>query len=707
MNEENLIVVRTNEDLLTLIEFIKDQDIVAVDCETTGVEKDSQIIGMSVSCDITEAYYVILHEWNKETQKLDELETTQTILDLVKALVDKRIVGHNFMFDAIMIKNNFGIDLMPYCFTDTMILAQIVDENRMVGLKELGASIFGEESRDEQVAMKASVQANGGTLTKDKYELYKADSELMARYGAKDAILTLKLFYHLVPQLYEQGLDTFFYEEESMPLLRGPTYDLNTTGLPIDPVKLQDAKSLLEIECLELNSFIYKEITPLVSHKYPGTGTKTTFNIGAPKQMSWLIFEVMGLDYKSLTEEGRKLCEHFGIKIPYTNAAKGMFVSTVKSAHGEIWKQGGTNLKTGKKSNDKKVGDYWGYIKCDKELLQSLAGRYVWIEKLLEYSKKQKLLTTYIEGIQSRMKYNVIQPNFLQHGTTSGRYSCRNPNFQNLPRDNKVIKSCIVAGKGMVFVGADYAQLEPRVFASFSGDERLLKCFEDGDDFYSVIGVEVFDKHECSLKKDDLNSFAKKYPKLRDISKVVGLSATYGTTAPKMAPAIGKSIDEAQEVIDNYFERFPQVEELMKSCHNEAKDTGMVRNLFGRPRRMPEALNFKRIYGNTAHSKLPYAARNVLNLAVNHKIQSTGASVMNRASIAVWKRCRELEKKDKAWKDVRLAMQVHDEVILRGPEHLKNDMVTVLKEAMENTVKLPGVKLLAEPKISYDIAGLK
>jgi DNA polymerase-1 len=295
----------------------------------------------------------------------------------------------------------------------------------------------------------------------------------------------------------------------------------------------------------------------------------------------------------------------------------------------------------------------------------------------------------------------------MQIGTTSGRYSSKMPNFQNLPRDDKRVKSCIVARPGKVFIGSDYSQLEPRVFASFSGDERLLACFENGDDFYSVIGASVFGVKGCSLKKDDKDSFAKKYPEYRQISKAISLSATYGTTAGKMAQVLNKSQDEAQGIIDDYFESFPSVKQLMLKAHNDAKANGRVTNLFGRPRRMPDALMIGRLFGKTAHADLPYEYRNVLNLAINHTIQSTGASIMNRAAIAFHTNCKLLSQYDPKWKEVRIIMQVHDEIIAEGPEELRTQMIEVLKDAMENTVILPGVKLIADPVAGKRISDLK
>lgn len=679
----------------------------SLDTETTGTARGSEIIGFSISAEIDVGYYVVLSYWDVLTNQLIALETKQYAKEFLQNLVGKSLIMHNGIFDCSMIDDNFQVSLIGSLHTDTLILGHLLNENRRNGLKELGESLYGADARKEQALMKESVHKNGGMLTKDKYELYKADPDLIGKYGAKDAILTLKLAYEFIPRLADEGLEDFFYKDESMPLLRGPTYQLNTTGLRVDAEALSTLKGTLEAGCLEAKAFIYKEIASHIKTKYKGTNKANTFNIGAPKQLSWLLYSQLGNDFQLLTESGRELCTALHIKIPYAPADRREFIRVVKENKDRVYEQGVYNPKTKKMGRPKKISDFWNYVACGKESLAKLAHKYKWVQKYLEYAKNLKLLNTYVEGIQERAQYNIIRPSFLQHGTTSGRYSSRNPNFQNLPRDDKRIKKCIVSRPGKIFVGADYAQLEPRVFASFSGDERLLKCFEDGDDFYSVIGREVFGKYDCSLKKDDPNSFAKKYPELRNIAKIVGLSATYGTTAAKMAPSIKKTIKEAREVIEDYFERFPKVRQLMLSSHEEAKKNGRVTNLFGRPRRMPEALEITKLYGNTPHEKLDYKIRNILNLAINHKIQSTGASIMNRAAIAFDNIAKARRAEDNRWFEVKIVLQVHDELVIEGPEMLGDSMAEALKVAMEDTIALPGVALIAEPKKAYNLADLK
>lgn len=700
---EQLKIIRTLVELEDLVSYLKDKEFIAFDTETTGVEKDSQIIGYSVCAEVDPAigYYVINSYWDKQQQKLIMTEAAGAAKSFMGCLVGKSLIMQNSPFDCAMVKNNYGVDLMPSVHTDTLILGHLLNENRANGLKERGVELFGEDARKEQAEMKASVLANGGQLTKACYELYKADADLIAKYGAKDAILTLRVFYNDIPELFEQGLDKFFYEEESMPLLRGPTYDLNTTGLRVDPERLQDLRRILEAEILDAKAYIHREIEPYVKAKYPGTGKTNHFNIAASKQLAWLLFFKLNEPFHTLTKGGKELCKELGLKLPYTLGAKRDFINACIDAKG---RQYGKASATGRR---KKVGDPWNYIACGKDTLKKYSEKYKWVARLLDYAKATKLLSTYVEGIQSKMRYNVIRPSFLQHGTTSGRYSSRHPNFQNLPRDDKRVKHCIVAREGMAFVGADYSQLEPRVFASVSQDKTLMECFAKGEDFYSVVGAPIWEKSGLSLYKNDANSFAKKHPDLRDKAKVVALATPYGRTAAQQADQMGISIDESQDLINRYFEAYPKVELMMLESHELAKTHGVVYNLYGRPRRIPEAKEIRKIYGNSLHSELPYAARTLLNLAMNHRVQSSGASIMNRAAIAVWHKLQEKGQQDPRWKKAKIVLQVHDELILEVPEIFAEEAASILKECMETTTTLPGVELQAEPKIAKTLADLK
>ncbi len=677
-----LIDKQSQVDALT--NYLADKEFISYDTETTGVHKGAEIIGLSVCADESEAYYVIRASWDCNTQAL--IYNDLDLGPLLEVLATRALIMHNAIFDCAKTNDNFKVELINSLHTDTMVLAHILDENRRIGLKELARHYFGDDSTKEAEEMKASVIANGGLWTAKNKEMYKCDSQIMGKYGAKDALLTLKLFYVMLPELEEQGLWNFFYQDEVMPLLREVTYELNTVGLKVDQEGLTSLQKTLEAENEEAKAFINKEIQPLVKTRYPGTNKKNTFNIGSTQQISWLLFGELKLEFNTLTKAGKEACKALGLKLPYTKYAKQSFLTNCENNKGLLL--GG-----------KKIKDPWAYTQCDKATLQKLKSRYKWIEKLLLVQKNSKLLSTYVEGIQERLQYGTIYPSFLQTGTTSGRYSSRNPNFQNLPRDDKRVKAAIVSRPGKSFVGADYSQLEPRVFAYFSQDERLRGAFDGTTDFYSRIGIEVFEKFDATPHKEGgPNAFGVKYKDLRQISKVIALATTYGSTAYKLAGLIGKDVDTTQEIINAYFERFPGVRKYMLEYHKKAKETGEVATLFGRKRRMPQAKMIKKIYGDTDHADLPYEARNLLNLAVNHPIQGTGANIVNRACVAFKRHCKE------AGIDAKIVLQVHDSIIAECLQEDADAVALLLQDAMENTVKLDGVALEAVPKIGKTLA---
>jgi DNA polymerase-1 len=688
----NLIVINSPDEVESLIEYIKDFDYVALDIETTGLDRESEIIGYSICTEDDNAFYVVLAAWNKEKQALDYFpQTKQVSINLLESLKSKNLICHNAIFDISMIEAYFKVSLIDSLHTDTLLLAHIVDENRPKGLKELAKIYFGMDSNKETIEMKASVAENGGLLTKANYEMFKADSQLLGKYGAQDALLTFKLFNQLVPILFDEGLDEFFYDQETMPLLKTVTYQLNTVGLQVDTKALTSLQKQLEAECEELKSYIYQEINIYIKDKYPGKTKKDMFNIGSSSQLAWLVFGELNLEFGTLTKEGKNVCKFLLGKLPYKPSDKNQFIIQCRQSKDVIYDNEG--------KKPKKIKDPWGYIACDKTILAKFAPKYKWIAKLLEYQKKQKLLNTYVLGMGEKVKYGILQPRFNQAGTTSGRYSSSDPNLQNLPRDDKRIKQTMIARPGKVFVGADYSQLEPRVFSYVSQDTNLITAFNGTNDFYSVIGMKVYGKTDCTPQKEGSeDAFGIKYKKLRDLSKVIALASVYGATANQLASTTGKSIEDTQEDIDAYFAEFPGVAKLMLDSHQMAITKGYVENIFGRKRRMPEAMKIGRIYGKTVHKELPYEARSLLNLSTNHRIQSTAASIVNRASIQFLKDCKQ------AGIEAKIVVQVHDSLVTECKEEDAENVSLLLQNAMENTTILPGVPLEAVPKIGINLA---
>jgi len=690
-------LIDTPQGISELLSYLQDKEFIAFDTETTGLTKSAEIIGFSVCAEEEKAFYVVLSKWNSTLGLLESTNITEEAKQVLNLLTTKNLIMHNAIFDIRMVNNNYKISLLDALHTDTLILAHLLNENRSNGLKELGKFYFGETAETESIIMKESITKNGGKITKSEYELYKADVELIGKYGAKDAILTYKLFNVLLPELCDEGLETFFYEEESMPLFKSVTYQLNDVGLKIDVPGVISLGKQLEAECIEARSIIYKEIETRIKDLYPGTNKKNTFNIGSPSQVSWLAFGAYGLEFATLTKEGKNVCKHLMGKLPYALGAKKEFIRLCQEQKGHIYSPEGT--LNGKKIRAKKIKDPWTYITADKNVLKKYENRYIWIQKYLEYQKKTKLLNTYVEGIKEYVDYGILYPSFLQHGTTSGRYSSKNINFQNLPRDDKRIKKCVIARPGKTFVGLDYSQLEPRVFAYISDDTNLLNAFKSGEDFYSTIGVKVYKKYDATpYKEGSDNAFGIKYPNLRNISKVIALATVYGASPAQLAKTTGKSIEETAEDMQEYLAEFPGVAKLMTESHNLAKKQGYVANIFGRKRRMPDAKKIDRIYGKQAHADLPYEARKMLNLATNHRIQSTAASIVNRSMINFVKLAKD------ANIDCKIVTTVHDSIIVECNEQDSQDVAQLLQYAAEYTIDLKTIALEAIPKIGKSFA---
>lgn len=731
--------------------YLSGHDLVTLDTETTGVHLGATVVGFSLCASSDAAYYVITGEWVEGRFRVYS-DITNAMAALLVSLKGKRLVMHNAVFDCRVIQDEYKIQLIQDVFCDTMVAAHLVDETGPKGLKDLGTLYLGTTATTEQAEMKASVIANGGIWEEKQggqKEMYKADAEILGRYGAKDALLTYQLFHILVEKLIDDNLTDFFFDQESMPLLRGPTYDLNTVGLKVDVAGIKKVEHEMIHEIGRLKVILEEELAGY--HQF-----RPDFSITSNQDLAWLLFVQLEHPFRALTDAGRVIAKEVLGKLPYTTAEKRKFIASITNERkrleadlekhdtagkpklallrkeaasvrrvikkdpspdasallSEIEADIDAILKPAKILRSRITKLYpEKYIQADKETLKDLADKVSWVGTLLKLKSEEKLYSAYIVGIQEKVHYGIIRPRFNQCGTPSGRYSSSEPNFQNLPRKDKRIKSCILARPGKVFVEADYSQLEPRVFSSISQDPRLLECFVSGKDFYSVVGIELFKRYDASPYKEDANYFGTLYPKERDTVKQVCLASAYGTTANKQATVLrhadGRSMtkDECQDIIDNYFEDFANVKGMMLAAHKEAKTYGRVYNLYGRPRRLPEAVKIAKMFGDTPHGKLKYEYRSTLNLAMNFKCQSSAASIVNRAAIAFWNRCKQLALIDERWNEVKVVCQVHDSLVAEGPEELGLDIAKHLQDCMENTTLLPGVALVAVPTINKTLAG--
>jgi DNA polymerase-1 len=331
--------------------------------------------------------------------------------------------------------------------------------------------------------------------------------------------------------------------------------------------------------------------------------------------------------------------------------------------------------------------------------------------------KLEKMLSTYIEPILRLQHNGWLYPSMQAWGTTSGRYSCGGGlNLQTLPRDDKRIKKGFIAPPGYKIVNADFAALEPRIFSWVSNDPGLKAVWQKGLDLYSQIAIDVFGLTGVSADPAAKNFLKNVMPEYRQKTKIFTLACVYGANAFRIAKLMNIEVDEAQQIIDDYLDAYPELQTYMDDMERSAQRTGVVRTKFGRVRHLASAKEMYRKYGSNIFNKrymttryqdmgseMYYRFRNTMNNAKNFPIQATAAHVCNAALIKLSK----LFKKHKI--DGWIALTIHDELTCIVKEPHAELAAQLLQDSMQNnwvTAKMD-VPILAEPVIADNFAEAK
>lgn len=303
------------------------------------------------------------------------------------------------------------------------------------------------------------------------------------------------------------------------------------------------------------------------------------------------------------------------------------------------------------------------------------------ISPILQYRHKQKLLSTYIDGMEPLIdkSTNMVHTSFNQCLTVTGRLSSTEPNLQNIPvRDDegREIRKMFEATDGSVLISADYSQIELRLLAHFSQDEQLLDAYLSGRDIHRETASKIF-----NIPLDEVTA------QQRRSAKAVNFGIIYGISSFGLANNIGISPREARDFQKRYFETFPMVEQFMQSNVREAYEKGYIKTLMGRIRRLPE---------------LKSTNRNVRNFgercAMNMPLQGTASDIIKVAMLRVY------DAIEKAGLKARLILQVHDELIVDAPIDEADQVKSILKREMESAVRLrvPLEVELGEGKTWYE-----
>ncbi len=367
-------------------------------------------------------------------------------------------------------------------------------------------------------------------------------------------------------------------------------------------------KEGIEINRDELASYgaeLAVQIEKLEEEIYEEAGER--FNINSPKQLGTILFEKLGLKGGKKTKSG------------YSTAA---------------------------------------------DVLEKLAGEAPVVEKILNYRQLTKLKSTYADSLGEYCDENGrIHSHFMQTVTATGRLSSVDPNLQNIPvraELGREIRKVFVPKKGCVFVDADYSQIELRVMAHFSGDEKLIAAYRQAQDIHALTASQVF-----GVPIDEVT------PLQRRSAKAVNFGIIYGISSFGLGKGLNISNKEAKAYIEKYFETYPGIRTFLDTTVEKAKADGYTTTLYGRRRPIPELAsgNFmQRSFGERA--------------AMNSPIQGTAADIIKIAMNRVHDALEESGLK------ARIVLQVHDELLIEAPEEEKDKAAKILKAEMTAAAEL-------------------
>lgn len=323
-------------------------------------------------------------------------------------------------------------------------------------------------------------------------------------------------------------------------------------------------------------------------------------------------------------------------------------------------------------------------LSTNVEVLEELEARGEEIAKyILEYRKLSKLKSTYIDALpKSADKNNRIHTNFNQTGTATGRLSSSDPNLQNIPvktDDGMKIREGFIAKEGYKLLGIDYSQIELRVLTEISGDENLIKAYGEGKDLHDLTARKIFGLSENEEVKREQ----------RTAAKIVNFSIIYGKTAFGLSKELKITRKDAEDYIAKYFDEYPKVRELETEIIKKAEETGYVKTYFNR-RRDIEGI----------HSRNKNIKNQGERMAVNTVIQGTAAEVIKKVMIELYKFLKGKE-------DIKMLLQVHDELIFEIKDEKVEEYKAVIENIMRNSVKFENVRLEVNSSVGKNWAEAK
>lgn len=432
--------------------------------------------------------------------------------------------------------------------------------------------------------------------------------------AARTAALTLALVAPLRDRMARENAANVFDGIE-MPLV--PVLaKMERAGMLVDPDRLHSLSEGLATQIAEVE----RSIRDLAGDE--------TFNIGSPMQLSHVLFDVMGLPTKGLKKTKR------------------------------------------------------GYYSTNAKVLSDLARDHEIVRLILDWREKSKIKSTYLDTLGPlRRGDGRVHTTYNQTITATGRLSSSDPNLQNIPTRSELgrtVKTAFSAGEGSVFLAVDYSQIELRLLAHLSGDEHLVRAFNEGEDFHAETAARVFGVPVSEVTPD-----------LRSRAKAVNFGIVYGQQAYGLSQSLHIPMAEARDMIDRYYEAYPGVRTFLDNVVARAKQTGYAETMYGRRRHIPEL-----------KAKNPQLRGFGERTAMNHPMQGTAADIIK---IAMARVSRRLEEEGFA---AHMILQVHDELDFECPIDEVERLTTMVRDVMEHVVDLR-VPLIAEASTGITWADAK
>lgn len=432
--------------------------------------------------------------------------------------------------------------------------------------------------------------------------------------AARTAALTLALVAPLRECMARENAANVFDGIE-MPLV--PVLaKMERAGMLVDPDRLHSLSEGLATQIAEVE----RSIRDLAGDE--------TFNIGSPMQLSHVLFDVMGLPTKGLKKTKR------------------------------------------------------GYYSTNAKVLSDLARDHEIVRLILDWREKSKIKSTYLDTLGPlRRGDGRVHTTYNQTITATGRLSSSDPNLQNIPTRSELgrtVKTAFSAGEGSVFLAVDYSQIELRLLAHLSGDEHLVRAFNEGEDFHAETAARVFGVPVSEVTPD-----------LRSRAKAVNFGIVYGQQAYGLSQSLHISMAEARDMIDRYYEAYPGVRTFLDNVVARAKQTGYAETMYGRRRHIPEL-----------KAKNPQLRGFGERTAMNHPMQGTAADIIK---IAMARVSRRLEEEGFA---AHMILQVHDELDFECPIDEVERLTAMVRDVMEHVVDLR-VPLIAEASTGVTWADAK